>query len=110
VKITDVKICIKNEEKLKAFVRVTLDDCFIIQDIKVIKGESGLFVSMPSRKQKDDTFKDIAHPIDFETRTMFTKEIIGAYCAAVSEETFLDHENLKIIIKVPSPPNREAGL
>lgn len=79
MQITDVKVYPVNEEKLKAFVSITLDDCFIVRDLKIIKGLKGLFVAMPSKKRKDGAFRDIAHPLNNETRQDIETKIISAY-------------------------------
>jgi len=79
MEITEVKISPVNEEHLKAYVTIILDQCFLIRDIKVIRGNSGLFVAMPSKKRKDGSFKDVAHPINSETRQQFESVILGAY-------------------------------
>lgn len=65
--------------KMKALVSVVLDDCFIIKDIRVIDGEKGLFVAMPSRKVGEEGYRDVAHPLNSETRKMFDEAILGAY-------------------------------
>ena len=72
MEITDVKVIPVEDEKLKAFVSIVLDACFVVTDIKIIQGPKGLFVSMPSKKRKDGTFKDIAHPLNQETRGVVT--------------------------------------
>jgi stage V sporulation protein G len=77
--ITDVKVFPVNEEKLKAYVSVVLDSCFIVSDIKIIQGGNGLFISMPSKKKKNGEFKDVAHPLNRETRELFERRIIGEY-------------------------------
>lgn len=79
MEVTGVQVYPVNEDKLKAFVTVTLDDCFVVRDIKIIKGNSGLFVAMPSKKRKDGTFVDTAHPLDSKTRRMLEDKIIGRY-------------------------------
>lgn len=79
MEITEVKVFPVNEEKLKAFVTITLDDCFIVRDLKIIKGLKGLFVAMPSKKRKDGAFRDIAHPLNNETRQTIETKIISAY-------------------------------
>ena len=66
MEITDVKVIPVDDEKLKAFVSIVFDDCFVISDIKIIQGNSGLFVSMPSKKRRNGTFRDIAHPLNSE--------------------------------------------
>lgn len=79
--ITDVRIRIidTDENKLKAFASITIDDCFVVHDIKVIEGAEGIFIAMPSRKLKDGTYKDIAHPISPETREMIKQHVLKAY-------------------------------
>ena len=68
--VTDVRIRKMDKEgKLKAVASITIDDCFVIHDIKIIEGDQGLFIAMPSRKAQDGTYKDIAHPINSQTRT-----------------------------------------
>lgn len=79
MKITEVKIFPVNEERLKAYVSITLDECFVIRDLKVIQGHTGLFVAMPSKKRKDGQFRDIAHPLNQETRNMIEDAVFGAY-------------------------------
>jgi len=68
MEITDVKVIPVDDEKLKAFVSIVFDQCFVVTDIKIIHGPKGLFVSMPSKKRKDGTFKDIAHPLNNQMR------------------------------------------
>jgi len=77
--ITEVKVFPVQEEKLKAYVTVTFDDCFIIRDLKIIRGKSGMFVAMPSKKTKDGSFKDIAHPLNSQTRQEIEEVILMAY-------------------------------
>src|SRR5262245_46585969 len=77
--ITEVRIFPVEEEKLKAFVSVVLDECFVVSDIKIIEGAGGLFVSMPSKKRKNGTFRDIAHPLNNDTRRLFEEQIIARY-------------------------------
>jgi len=79
MEVTEVKIFPVDEDKLRAYVTITLDHCFIIRDLKVIKGTTGYFVSMPSKKRKDGTYKDIAHPINSETRRMLEEKVIHEY-------------------------------
>ena len=75
--ITDIRIFPVGDAKLKAFVSIIIDHSFLISGIKVIEGNTGLFLSMPSKKRKDGTFKDIAHPLNQETRTWMEKTIIA---------------------------------
>lgn len=85
MELTDVRVSPVNEEKLKAFVNITIDDCFIVRDLKIINGKNGLFVSMPSRRRKDGTFRDIAHPLNNETREMMEQRILSEYEKTLSE-------------------------
>lgn len=79
MKVTEVKVFPVNEERLKAYVTVTFDECFVVRDLKIIKGNDGLFVAMPSKKRKDGQFKDIAHPLNQETRSMIEQAIFEEY-------------------------------
>lgn len=85
MEITEIKIFPVNEEKLKAYVTIILDNCFVVRDLKVIHGNTGLFVAMPSKKRKDGAFKDIAHPLNNETREMMENKILAAYDAEVKK-------------------------
>lgn len=77
--ITDVKVFIRESNQLKAFVNIVIDDAFIIRNIKVIEGQNGLFVAMPSRRVSSGEYRDIAHPINTETRNQVEKIIIDKY-------------------------------
>ena len=77
--ITDVKVYPVDEDKLKAYVTITLDHCFVIRDLKVIHGASGLFIAMPAKRRKDGTYKDIAHPLNADTRTEMERIILHEY-------------------------------
>ena len=81
MKITDVRVRIvkKDDSKLKAVASVTFDDCFVVHDIKVIEGNEGYFIAMPSRKTNDGEYKDIAHPIKTETREELINIILNAF-------------------------------
>ncbi len=79
MEITQVRVFPVDEEKLKAFVSIIIDDCFVVSDIKIIEGTSGLFISMPSKKRKNGTFRDIAHPLNNETRRQLEETIITEY-------------------------------
>lgn len=83
MEITEVNIYPVNEDRLKAYVSITIDAVFVIRDLKVIRGNNGLFVAMPSKKRKDGQFKDIAHPLNQETREMIEQAVFGAYENAV---------------------------
>lgn len=79
MEVTDVRVFPVEEEKLKAFVSIIFDDCFVVSDIKIINGNNGLFISMPSKKRKNGTFRDIAHPLNNETRRMIEERILAKY-------------------------------
>ena len=85
--ITDVWVRkIEKEGKLKAIVSITLDHEFVVHDIKVIEGEKGLFIAMPSKKSADGEFRDIAHPINSSTREMIQSTILDRYQQSLTEE------------------------
>ena len=87
MRITDVRIRkIAKEGKMKAVVSITLDDEFVVHDIKVIEGEKGLFIAMPSRKTTTGEYKDIAHPINSQTREQIQDIILKEYQQALTEE------------------------
>jgi stage V sporulation protein G len=77
--ITQVKVFPVSEEKLKAYVSIVLDECFLVSDLKVIQGPNGLFISMPSKRKKNGEFKDVAHPLNRETRELMEKRILEEY-------------------------------
>jgi stage V sporulation protein G len=79
MEITEVRVFPVHEEKLKAYVTVTFDGCFVVRDLKVIQGNTGLFVAMPAKRRKDGTFKDIAHPLNQETRDRLERAILAEY-------------------------------
>lgn len=98
MKITAVKITIvPNEERLKAYASITFDNCFVVHDLKVIRTDDKLFVAMPSKRHKNkNVFRDIAHPLDKETRTLIQNAVFQQY-----EKTLLqlksEGENIKSI-------------
>lgn len=80
MEITEVRVYpVANDERLKAYATITIDKVFLIRDLRVISGSNGLFVAMPSRKMKDGTFKDIAHPLNSETRQMIEGKVLAEY-------------------------------
>ncbi|MFP4162993.1 MAG: septation regulator SpoVG [Chitinispirillaceae bacterium] len=79
MEITEIKISLRNEAKLKAFASITLDNCFVVRGLKVINGARGYFVSMPSRRRRDGTFQDLAHPINNEMRQKIEDEVLDAF-------------------------------
>ncbi len=85
--ITDVRVRkVLKEGKLKAVVSITIDDVFVVHDIKVVDGDKGLFIAMPSRKSSDGEYRDVAHPINSETREEIQKLILGEYQKMLDEE------------------------
>lgn len=84
MKISDIRIRLvdKDDSKLKAVASITIDDCFVVHDIKVIEGKDGYFISMPSKKTPDGEYKDIVHPINTATRESLSAQIIEAFKAA----------------------------
>lgn len=79
MEITEVRLALRSEDRLKAFVSITFDNAFVVRGLKVIDGNTGLFVAMPSRRRKDGEFRDIAHPINNETREMIECAVFGEY-------------------------------
>ncbi len=80
MEITDIRIRrVTTEGKLKAYVTVTFDDCFVVHNVKIIEGKSGVFIAMPSRKTRNGEYKDIAHPIHPDFRNRLQEKILGAY-------------------------------
>ena len=79
MEITDVRVFPVEEDKLKAYVTITLDGCFVIRDLKVINGTTGLFIAMPAKRRKDGSYKDIAHPLNADTRDRMERAILSEY-------------------------------
>ena len=80
MQITDIRIRkVSSEGKLKAYVTVTFDNCFVVHNVKVIEGKTGVFIAMPSRKTKTGDYKDVAHPINSDFRSELQQKILGAY-------------------------------
>jgi stage V sporulation protein G len=86
MKITEVRVTLRNDGKLKAFASITLDDCFVIRGLKVIEGTSGMFVAMPSRRRPDGSFQDIAHPITMEMRQTLESDVLAVYNRELENE------------------------
>lgn len=88
MQITDVRVrkVAAKEGKLKAVVSITIDNEFVVHDIKVIEGEKGLFIAMPSRRSSDGEYRDTAHPINSETRERLQKLILEKFEAAMAED------------------------
>ena len=83
MKISDVRVrlVLRDDSKLKAVASITIDDCFVIHDIKIIEGSEGYFIAMPSRKTQEGEYKDIVHPINTETREQIIKLVLEAFDA-----------------------------
>lgn len=79
MEVTEVKVFPVSEDKLKAYVTITLDNSFVVRDLKVIQGKTGFFVAMPSKKRKDGTYRDMAHPLNQETRQMIEAKVMAEY-------------------------------
>jgi len=80
MKITDIRIRrVGTDGKLKAYVTVTFDDCFVVHNIKVIEGKNGAFIAMPSRKTKTGEYKDVAHPINSDFRSELQRNVLASY-------------------------------
>ena len=80
MQITEVKVYpVNDNEKLKGYATIIFDNCFVVRDLKIISGTTGLFVAMPSKKKKEGTYRDIAHPLNNETRRMIEDSIIREY-------------------------------
>ncbi|MDQ2979240.1 MAG: septation regulator SpoVG [Acidobacteriota bacterium] len=94
MEITQVKVFPVQEEKLKAYVSIVLDDCFLVSDLKVIHGPNGLFISMPSKRKKNGDFKDIAHPLNRETRERMERRILDEYERAKSSDSVVPADDL----------------
>lgn len=86
MEITEVRIHLRPESKLKAFATVTFDNTFVVHNVKIVSGKKGLVVSMPSRKVKDGSYKDIAHPITNDFRSKLEKAVLDAYNKALNEQ------------------------
>ena len=85
MQVTEVRVFPVDEDKLRAYVTITLDHCFVIRDLKIPVSESRCIDDMPSKKRKDGTYKDIAHPINNETRRMIEEKIIAEYQKVLAE-------------------------
>ncbi len=84
--VTEVRVFPVEEERLKAYATITLDQCFLVRDLKIIHGNKGLFVAMPSKKRKDGTYQDTAHPLNRDTRRMIEDAVLGEYDRLKAED------------------------
>ena len=87
MKFTDAKIFLRSTDSLKAFVSIVIDDAFVIKGIKIIEGKNGLFIAMPTQKGKKGDYRDIAHPLNTETRNEMEKLIMDKYNEALQNPT-----------------------
>ena len=90
MEITEVRITLRDEPKLKAFANITFENSFVVRGLKVIDGKKGLFISMPSRRAKDGSYRDIAHPINNEMRQNIEKIVLEKYEEAVASGQSVD--------------------
>lgn len=79
LEITEIRVHLRNEDKLKAFATVTFDNCFVVRNMKIIEGNKGLILCMPSRKMPDGTYKDVAHPINMGFRKLLEDRVMACY-------------------------------
>ena len=79
LEITEVRIAIRDDDKLRAFASMTFNGAFVVRGLKIIEGTNGMFVAMPSRKRPDGTYQDVAHPINNETRKFIEDRILDEY-------------------------------
>ncbi len=91
IEITEVRVSLRDDPKLKAFVSITLNDSFVIRGLKIIHGTSGLFVAMPSRKRPDGKHQDLAHPINDATRRYLHAKVMEAYQQELAHPTAAPH-------------------
>ena len=97
MEITEVKVFPVNEDKLKAYVTVIFDNCFVVRDLKIINGNTGLFVAMPSKKRKDGTFRDIAHPLNAEMRSLLEKRILVEFERELKKVAEAAHKSMEAL-------------
>ncbi len=107
--ITQVKVFPVSEEKLKAYVSIVFDDCFLVSDLKVIQGPNGLFISMPSKRKKNGEFKDIAHPLNRETRERMERRILEEYDRAKTSAPAAVPSSAAAVAPTPMPPEETAS-
>ena len=79
MEITEIRVTLRDEEKLRGFANVTFDNSFVVRGMKIIKGNTGYFISMPSRKRPDGTHQDVAHPVNKDMRDQLEKMVLEAY-------------------------------
>ncbi len=89
MEITEVRVTLRDEERLKGFANVTFDNAFVIRGMKIIQGNAGYFVAMPSRKRPNGSYQDVAHPVNRDMRRLIEKTVLEAYEAELKEHTSL---------------------
>lgn len=87
MEITEIRVTLRDEDKLRGFANVTFDNAFVIRGMKIIQGNNGYFVSMPSRKRPDGTHQDIAHPVNRDMRNAIEKAVLEAYEKELQQQT-----------------------
>jgi stage V sporulation protein G len=112
MKITDTRVVLHDDDKLRAFVSITLDNSIVIRGLKVIRGNKGLFVAMPNRRRPDGSFQDIAHPIHPQARQWLERIVLDEYTRAVRRERGEAEESLDIdedsAVQAPALSNPRA--
>jgi len=99
MQITEVKVYpVKESGRLKAYATIVFDNSFIIRDLKIIEGDKGFFVSMPSRRRKDGSFRDIVHPLNSDTRSMIENMIIKSIRVQVQQDDFSEKRKKPLLI------------
>lgn len=109
MQITEVKVFPIHEDKLKAFVSIVFDGCFMVNDIKVIRGKDGLFISMPSRRKKNGEFKDVAHPLNSDTRREIEERVLDEYERLLGERGEALESNRRALAPGEPEEAAEAG-
>jgi len=89
MKISEVRVSLRDDEKLKAFITITIDSCFVVRGLKIIRGNKGMFVAMPSRRKPDGGYQDLCHPINVSTRKWMEEEILAAYRAELEKSALV---------------------
>jgi stage V sporulation protein G len=97
MEITEVKISLKEEKKLKGFANITLDDVFVIRGLKIIEGIDRFFIAMPSRRKRDGSYSDVAHPITYSFRQEMEKIILDKYWETVNQFTSVESFDTQLI-------------
>jgi len=98
MQITEIVVYPVNEEKLKAYVTLTFDNCFVVRDLKVIKAQKGYFVAMPNKKRKDGIIRDIAHPLNQEMRDYIETQVLDKYREVAAESSAAEEVQRRPIV------------